>query len=114
MDEVRQLVQILNPERAESYKTWIEVGLCLHNIDFSLLESWIEFSRKSPKFKEGECEEVWSNMESRDDGLNIGSLHRWARMDNRATSEELISQCIGQDIRNSQSQTTQDICTCRL
>ena len=109
LEEVRQMVQILNLERAESYPTWIEVGLCLHNIDISLLDSWIEFSQGSSKFKEGECEEVWANMEYRDDGLSVGSLHRWARMDNRMAYDELISQSIAQDIRNSQSQTTQDI-----
>ena len=34
------------------------IGVCLHNIDDRLKEDWIEFSKKSPKFVEGECEKM--------------------------------------------------------
>ena len=38
---------------------------------------------KSQKFKKGECEKWWNNnFEYREDGLGIGSLHRWAKIDN--------------------------------
>ena len=37
--------------------------MCLHNIDYRLLEDWIEFSKKCPnKFKKGECEKLWKKM----------------------------------------------------
>ena len=82
-DDVRRaraLTVLLKPQRCESYQSWIEVGFCLHNIDDSLLEDWIAFSKQSPKFKEGECERMWDKF--RDEGLGIGSLHRWAKEDN--------------------------------
>lgn len=109
LEEVRELVKMLNPDRAETYKSWVEIGLCLHNIDSSLLDCWIDFSRRSPKFKEGECEEIWLGFDSRDDGLNIGSLHRWAKLDNQKDYANFTRNSISKDILKSQSQTTQDV-----
>jgi P4 family phage/plasmid primase-like protien len=109
LEEVRELVKLLDITRAENYKTWVEVGLCLHNIDPSLLDSWIDFSRKSPKFKDGECDEMWASMCNRDDGLGIGSLHRWAKMDNSKNYAQFSRKNISNDILKSQSQTTQDV-----
>jgi len=109
LEEVREIVKLLDSNRTENYNSWIEVGLCLHNIDISLLDSWIDFSRRSPKFKEGECEQQWSMMDSRDDGLGIGSLHRWARLDNPKDYVVFTRGNISKDILKSQSQTTQDV-----
>lgn len=76
------LTNMLSINRAKSYLSWIEVGFCLHNIDLSLLDEWIEFSKKSiNNFKEGECEKCWQNFKY--DGYGIGSLYRWAKEDNR-------------------------------
>jgi len=109
LDEVRDLVKILSAERADNYRTWIEVGWCLHNISPSLLDSWIDFSKKSEKFVPGECESQWVSFDSRDDGLGIGSLHRWAKLDNLKEYQLFTRNSIGKDMLKSQSQTTQDI-----
>ena len=48
-DEVRRatiLVSLLNDDRAHDFTSWIRVGWALHNIDYSLLQVWTEFSRK--------------------------------------------------------------------
>ena len=109
IEEVKELTRLLDANRAEVYKMWIEVGLCLHNIDPSLLDIWIEFSRKSTKFVEGECDEHWVTFESKEDGLGIGSLHRWTRMDNLKAYNNFMRNSITNDILKSQSQTTQDV-----
>ena len=109
LDQIRDLSGLLSKTRAESYQSWIAVGLCLHNIDISLLDAWIAFSRNSPKFKEGECEDLWSNMDMKEDGLGIGSLHRWAKLDNKRDYEQFIHANITKEILKSQSQTTQDV-----
>lgn len=109
LEEVRELANLLSNTRAEPYNTWMEVGLCLHNIDNSLLDSWIRFSRKSSKFKEGECDEVWSRMETKEEGLGIGSLHRWAQLDHPDGYKKIRSTNIDKSILKSQSQTTQDV-----
>ena len=80
LDEVRSLCLMLSESRLDTYNKWIELGFCLHNIDLSLKDLWIELSRKSSKYKEGECERHW--VKFKNDGLNIGSLHMWAKGDN--------------------------------
>lgn len=82
-EEIRKLINILNYERAESYSEWIELGWLLHNIDSNsqeLLDLWIEFSKKSSKFKEGVCEKEWNRC--KDEGLGLPTLHYWAKTDN--------------------------------
>jgi P4 family phage/plasmid primase-like protien len=80
MDTVSKLIDILSPERAEVYNSWIRVGWCLRNIDHRLMAKWVEFSRKSRKYNDGECEKLWNYM--RPGGLGIGTLHMWAKQDN--------------------------------
>jgi P4 family phage/plasmid primase-like protien len=79
---VKTLLSFLSPRRAEEYHSWIRVGWCLHNIDDSFLPLWEEFSAQSPKYVAGECERLWYSM--RKDGLNIGTLCRWAKEDSPA------------------------------
>lgn len=77
---VLKLVGILNESRADDYNEWLYLGFCLHNIDSSLLELWKEFSKKSNKHKEYECDELWKTFRS--DGYTIASLYYWAHSDN--------------------------------
>lgn len=79
-DLIKALVKMLSNTRADNYNDWIKVGWCLHNINQAYLPIWIEFSKRSDKFKEGECEREWYRMNS--GGLGLGSLYRWAKEDN--------------------------------
>ena len=88
-DEVRmvmKLVDLLSPERANEYRSWIDIGWCLHNIhtaDDQLLEKWIEFSKQAPQYydsAEQTCRDTWVNM--REEGLGIGTLIHWVKTDN--------------------------------
>ena len=75
-----KLVDILSPQRAEEYDSWIKTGFCLHNInERELLQSWVEFSKHSIKFRISECEKKWRAMTDR--GLTICSLRSWAKED---------------------------------
>lgn len=83
IDNCKILVDMLCPQRADSYGTWIEVGWALHNIDDSLLSAWIDFSKKSPQYAsqaEESCFNHWDKM--REDGLTEGTLRYWAKKDN--------------------------------
>ena len=95
VEKAKLLVDILSINRSKSYNSWIEVGFCLHNIDDSLLDTWIDFSRKAnDKFKDGECELLWNKFKY--EGLGIGSLHRWAREDNpNAYGDYLLNELDG-------------------
>ena len=77
-----RLVDLLNIKRAHNYNTWIRVGWALHNVDKSLLDKWISFSKTSKKFKSGECEGFWKSM--RDQGYTIRTLMLWAKEDSPA------------------------------
>lgn len=74
-----QLVDLLSNKRANNYEDWMRVGWCLHNIDKTLLDKWVEFSKRSAKYVAGECLQLWSSM--KDHGLMMGSLVKWARED---------------------------------
>ena len=111
LDEIRALTNILSPERADNYTSWMEVGWCLKNIDDSLIDTWLEFSQKSPKFNEHECRQTWCNMEYRSDGFSIGSLHHWAKTDNPEEYQRIKRESLGHLIVKSSSGTTQDVAT---
>ena len=107
---ITKLVEILSEQRADGYGTWMEVGWCLHNIDptnVDLLNLWIDFSRRSKKFKEGRCENEWAKF--KDDGLTIGSLHHWAKMDNYDAYMEIKRDDIQFYIEKSINTTNYDI-----
>lgn len=85
---IREFINILSTKRCESYDDWIRLGWCLRNIDNSLLDDWIDFSRRSSKYKEGECENLWNKM--KDGGLGIKTLYMWAKNDNQEEYDEIL------------------------
>lgn len=107
VDFVNKLVDVLSTERADNYDLWIRLGWCLRNIDYRLLDKWVEFSKRSSKFVDGECEKVWNMM--KDDGLGIGTLHMWARTDNKEAYDKVIENDLFHLISNSSSKTHHDI-----
>jgi P4 family phage/plasmid primase-like protien len=85
---VERLVDILSVQRAESYDEWVRVGWCLRNVDHRLLDKWIEFSKRSSKYIDGECPRLWNSM--RQGGLGVGTLHMWARQDSPDAYREIL------------------------
>ena len=100
-----KLVDLLKIDRVEEYKSWYNLGICLHNISSNLpihknqiedwnkysnnktpgqllLNKWIEKSSKSSKYKNGECEVLWDKMNYMDGGLTYYTLRYWAKEDN--------------------------------
>ena len=100
-EEVIQLMGMLNSNRADNYTEWLQLGWCLHNIgkgtqDYCKL--WDDFSKISSKYNEGECCRLWGEM--RNDGLNIGSLHMWAKTDNPDKYKEYQVNNVYSDIKD--------------
>lgn len=77
--KVGQLLRMLKLERVHEEPSWIRVGWCLHNVSESFLPLWIEWSRQSDKFRDGDCEKQWKRF--RKDGYKLPSLYNWARND---------------------------------
>jgi P4 family phage/plasmid primase-like protien len=108
IQEAKKLVELLAEWRADNFDTWIEVGLCLHNISPCLEESWQEFSKKSDKWKESDAVR-WYGFAESSSGLNIGSLHRWARLDNPSKYNEVRRGFLESIMISSVSGTSQDV-----
>jgi hypothetical protein len=106
---VQQLMMLLSRSRADNYNDWIRVGWCLHNIKNSkeYLELWDRFSQQSNKYKAGECSSLWCTM--RNDGLNIGTLCRWARYDNTDGYEQCHYKVLNKLICKSVTGTHYDV-----
>nr|WRJ69486.1 D5 family helicase-primase [Oceanusvirus sp.] len=94
-----RLSRMLKPHRAEDYMSWMKVGWCLHHIDDRLLPEWINFSMMSPKFEAGLCENLWDHMVIKDDGVGMGSLHKWARDDSPDSYDVLIKESVSGFVR---------------
>jgi len=96
---IKQLVlECLSQDRADNRDDWIRVGWCLHNMNQTdeMFDIWMEFSKKSPKFRENDISQLrrdWHHgMRKEGDGprLGIPSLHKWARDDNLERYKEII------------------------
>lgn len=77
-----EIMSMLSDERSDDYSAWMDVGWTLFNMGQGCdeaLELWIEFSKRSEKYVEGDCEERWGRMEIRD--KTIGSLLAMAKSD---------------------------------
>lgn len=83
-EQASALVGLLNAERADAEPSWIRVGWCLHNVEHSdrMRILWESFSRLSPKFDPVVCKTKWDTMKTVASGLDISSLHMWAKHDN--------------------------------
>ena len=85
------MIDNLNPKRADTFDEWIRVCWCLYNIDYSLLDTFINFSKKSSNFEsEEDCSAYWHNSKKDESkGLNIGTLVKWLQEDNPIKYNEL-------------------------
>lgn len=78
-DKARAALARLAQWRVDDYNAWLNVGMILKAAGCSCSE-WEQWSRQSAKCKPGECAEKWEGFQS--DGLKVGSLVMWARIDN--------------------------------
>ena len=89
-----KLVRCLNPERAIDFKSWFDVACALKSSQYPYaFQIWRIFSMMSPQYKEENFEEggcdrlMWDRLVPR---RTIGSLHFWAKQDNRELYNELF------------------------
>ena len=105
-------VMNLNPERAESYDTWVKVALCLHNIHPDLLDVFLDFSsQNAEKYNEADCIQKWNGLTFRNDGdrLGEGSLRTWSREDNREGYDEIEKNNVQRLVAAALSCTEHDV-----
>jgi P4 family phage/plasmid primase-like protien len=92
VEDITYLLSLLSPERNNNYSDWLNLGICLFNIDQKNLFVWKKWSKQSDKYENGICEEKWKTFKRDKNGLNIGSLLTWCKHDNKFKYEEFIKQ----------------------
>ena len=55
-------VDALNSISPEDYDIWLKIGQALHSAGGHMLGHWIDWSRGSEKYKDGECESKWKTF----------------------------------------------------
>jgi P4 family phage/plasmid primase-like protien len=81
-NHVQKLLFILKQDRCDDHKTWIKVGMCLHNNEEDYFYLWKKWSKKSSRYTKGCCENNWKTFEKGEKNLTLKSLHYWAKKDN--------------------------------
>lgn len=82
-------MEMLCEERADDRLKWMEIGWALYNVSQGSeegLEMWIEFSKRSNKFVEGECEYEWDRMMKRN--MTMGTIMYYAKLDSPEKYEQ--------------------------
>lgn len=98
LTEIRKLVPILSPKR-----DYLQIGMCLHNIDYRLLHDWIIFSQKS----EVKYEELWNRMQ--ENNYTVAALHYFASKDNPEKYVEIRQEKINMLIQDGLEGSHQSI-----
>lgn len=82
--EVIQLLEALAPDRADTYDTWIEVGIiCKNELGEEGFEVWNTWSKLSDKYDTTVAESKWKSFKGgHDKKLGIGTLVRMVKEDN--------------------------------
>lgn len=91
-EDVRTALQHINLEHAENYSDWIKVGLALHHENLGW-ELWDEFSRRSPKYKEGEPYYVYQSFTTRpsEEPISLRTIYWWLKNENEDVFKTLIN-----------------------
>jgi hypothetical protein len=85
---VQNLVDLLSDKRCDNYNKWIEIGMCLKNINPDYLDIWEEWSNRSSKHVLGECANKWKSF-NENGGLTIGTLKMLAKQDDPERYNEI-------------------------
>jgi Protein of unknown function (DUF3987)/Primase C terminal 2 (PriCT-2) len=70
----------LAPWRCDNYQDWLETGMALHAMSPSFLPIWEDYSKRSSKYKPGECEKKWETFKP-GGGITAGTLIEKAKQD---------------------------------
>ena len=106
-NELFEIVNLLSEKRATEYSSWVEVGLCLHNINSNnelYLKLWELFSKKSKNYNDDDdcCKNAWDSFTTmKKGGLNIGSLYYFAKQDNHEAYRAIMRKGLGNIINTS-------------
>jgi P4 family phage/plasmid primase-like protien len=81
-DVIDQLLDMLSRDKCDDYAKWIDVGMrvCRITCGHAFL-AWDEWSKKSPKYKSGECKQKWKTFRTTDGHNALVDLLGWCSID---------------------------------
>ena len=62
INEIEYILSMLNDIRFQNYNDWLNVGICLYNINFEYWLIWEKWSQQSEKYQEGMCKKKWIKL----------------------------------------------------
>jgi P4 family phage/plasmid primase-like protien len=82
----------LKQERVDTYTSWISAGMALKNAGYSC-EIWDEWSKRSYKYRPGECHRKWLSFARTEGGGGVTdrTLYKWLKEDDYDTFIRLHS-----------------------
>jgi hypothetical protein len=91
--QIEKLLNILHDDRNRLYTPWFKVLCALAHTSASYKPLAVMFSKKCPeKFTESGFEHHWNAaQDNKANGIKIGSLYYWARLDNPAEYEKITN-----------------------
>ena len=100
---MKSFVTCLSKDRADDYGKWLEVGLCLFNIDPRLFVSWDKFSQQSDKYDKKGCFTKWISFQNAHTThpLTVASLYYWAKGDNEYKYKKIMEENLSKIIECS-------------
>ena len=107
IEKAKYLTSLLSIDRTNNNSDLIKVGNILHNIDTGLLDTWIEFSKKSLNFNIEECNLQWKLMKNEE--YSIKTLMKLAKNDNNKKYNELIKKEFNYLLEKSLSENPKEI-----
>lgn len=87
----------ISPRRANDYEQWVRVGMALKGLGDIGLTLWDDWSKKSDKYRAGECAAKWETFS--EEGITLGSLRHWAKEDSPLEIDSAPKNPIPEDYR---------------
>ena len=89
-NSIIELLELLSPDRAGDYNDWIKIGWALKKagVDIQVFKDW---SRENSSTKFNRCEEIWNSSKDYEDGVSLGTIHYFAKLDNPKGYEAFIN-----------------------
>lgn len=84
-------MSIINPKRADEYDSWMRICWGLKSVHSTLFDTFIEFSKKSPKFDYKACEKMWEQGKCGEGMCSLRTLEQFAMIDNEKAYNEYVN-----------------------
>jgi hypothetical protein len=91
---LKRYIDILDSDRKENYKDWIDICMCIINCNSTIdgFELWHEWSKTGEKYvSKSDCTNQWNIILQRKYSYSIGTLKFYAKSDNPDKYEEIES-----------------------